>query len=83
MYLFNSLSMRLDSDEVFAVVIQPEAREGKEFDQKKSISEQVEAGALEVVSKYQLAHRQGILDEGSLFASEEECKKFFLEFFSK
>lgn len=81
-YLFNGLSLEIESDEVFAVISQAEAVPGKEFDQNKDIAEQLESGVLQVVDKYQLGHHRGILDEESLFASEEELKKFFLEFFS-
>lgn len=81
-YLFNSLSLEIESDEVFAIIAQAEAVPGEDFDQNKEIAEQLESGVLHVVNKYQLGHHRGVLDEESLFASEEALKKFFLEFFS-
>lgn len=80
-YLFNSLSLDIESDEIYAVIAQPEAVPGKEFDQNKEIAEQLEAGDLQVVNKYQLVHHRGVLDEGSIFASEASLKKFFRAFF--
>lgn len=82
-YFFNSIALELESDEVYAVVIQPEAKAGKEFDQGKSIAEQLDGGILDVVSKYQLSHHQGILDEGALFSSESECRSWFRAFFAE
>ena len=76
-YLFNSLSLQIESDEIFAIIEQPEAVEGKEFDQNKDISSQLEAGVL------QLGHHHGVLEEGVMFASEEELKKYFRDFFAE
>lgn len=82
-YLFNSLSLQIESDEIFAIIEQPEAVDGKEFDQNKDISSQLEAGVLQVVNKYQLGHHHGVLEEGVMFASEEELRKYFRDFFAE
>lgn len=81
MYLFNSLAMRIEDDEVFAVISQPQSVKGEGIDASKSIAEQIEAGDLEVVDQYQLARHKGILDGDVLFASEEECTEYFRKFF--
>lgn len=80
-YLFNSLSLQIESDEIFAIIEQPEAVDGMEFDQNKGIAIQLESGALQVVNKYQLCHHHGVLDESVMFASEEELRKYFRDFF--
>lgn len=82
-YLFNSLSLQVESDEIFAIIEQPEAVDGKEFDQNKDIASQLEAGVLQVVNKYQLGHHHGVLDESVMFASEEELRKYFRDFFAE
>ena len=80
-YLFNSLSMRIEEDDVYGVLFVPVAVEGVQQDSGKSISEKIEAGQMVVKEQYQLCGHQGIVDADVLFASEAECRKFYAEFF--
>ena len=82
-YLFNSLSMRIEEDDVYGALFVPVAVEGIQQDGGKSIKEKIEAGQMVVKEQYQLCGHQGIVDAEVLFASEEECRKFYAEFFSK
>lgn len=81
--LFNSVSLKIEHDEVFAILVAPQAVEGKTIDSQKEISKSLAAGEAEVKVQYQLQYHQGILDEEVLFASEDDCRGFFREFFSK
>lgn len=80
-YLFNSLSMRIEEDDVYGALFVPVAVEGVLQDSGKSISEKIEAGQMVVKEQYQLCGHQGIVDADVLFASEAECRKFYAEFF--
>lgn len=82
-FLFNSLSMRIEEDDVYGALFVPVAVEGAQQDGGKSIKEKIEAGQMVVKEQYQLCGHQGIVDAEVLFASEDECKKFYAEFFSK
>lgn len=81
--LFNGVAMRIEHDEVFAILVSPEAVEGKEIDPQKKVSEMMKGGIVNIKVKYQLQRHQGILDEGILFESEEACKAYFRDFFAK
>ena len=82
-YLFNSLSCKIEEDDVYGILFIPVAVEGVQQDGGKSISEKIEAGQMVVKEQYQLCAHQGIVDANVLFASPEECKEFYSEFFSK
>lgn len=81
-YLFNSLGLRVESDEVYAVLYMPVPADGERIDPDRGIAELVESGAMVVKEQYQLAKHQGVLDAEMLFASEEECREFFRSFFA-
>lgn len=81
--LFNGVSMKMEHDEVFAVLVAPGPVDGKAFDPQGAVSKGLESGELVVRPQYQLQHHQGLLDEAILFESEEACKKYYREFFSK
>lgn len=82
-YLFNSLSMRIEEDDVYGALFVPIPVEGIQQDSGKSIKEKIAAGQMKVQEQYQLCGHQGIVDAEVLFASEEECRKFYADFFSK
>lgn len=83
MFLFNSLSMRIEEDDVYGALFVPVAVEGVQQDGGKSIKEKIEAGQMAVKEQYQLCGHQGIVDAEVLFASEAECREFYADFFSK
>lgn len=80
-FLFNSLSCRIEEDDVYGALYVPVPVEGVAQDGGKSIKEKIEAGQMEVKEQYQLCGHQGIVDADVLFASEDECRKFYAEFF--
>ena len=82
-FLFNSLSMRIEDDDVYGALFVPVPVEGVQQDSSKSIKEKIAAGQMKVQEQYQLCAHQGIVDAEVLFASEDECRKFYAEFFSK
>lgn len=82
-YLFNSLSCKIEEDDVYGVLFVPVAVEGVQQDSGKSIKEKVASGQMQVKEQCQLCGHQGIVDVDVLFASPEECKEFYSEFFSK
>ena len=81
--LFNSISMKIEHDDVYAILFVPVPVEGAEQDSQKSIAEKLKDGKMVVKEQYQLASHQGVLDADCLFASEAECRDYFHEFFSK
>ena len=81
--LFNGVSMKMEHDEVFAVLVAPGPVEGKSFDASVAVSKALAGGDLEVRPQYQLQHHQGLLDEAILFESEDACKTYYREFFSR
>ena len=82
-YLFNSMSMRIEEDDVYAALFVPVPVEGVAQDSGKSIKEKIEAGQMVVKEQYQLCGHQGIVDADVLFASEEECREAYRKFFSE
>lgn len=82
-WLFNSMSMAIEPDEVYGVLYVPVAVEGVQQDSQKSVSERLEAGQMEVKEQCQLIAHQGIVDADRLFASEGECVSFYRKFFSE
>lgn len=82
-YLFNSLSMEIEDDLVYGLLYVPIAVEGVVQDSGKDIGERLASGEMTVHEQYQLAGHQGVLEASSLFASEEDCRKFYREFFSE
>lgn len=80
--LFNGVSMQMEHDVVFAVLVAPVPAEGVAFDANVDVAEALGDGRLEVKEQYQLQHHQGLLDENILFESEEACRKYYREFFS-
>ena len=80
-FLFNAVSQEIEKDEVFAILVSPEPVEGKEIDALAIVSKQLADGSVKVGHRYQLQHHQGLLEEKILFASEDELKVFFREFF--
>lgn len=81
-WLFNSMSMALEPDEVYGVLYVPVPVEGVAQDSQKSVAERLEAGQMEVHEQCQLCAHQGIVEAKVLFASEGECRKFYREFFA-
>lgn len=81
-YLFNSVSMSIEEDSVYAVLFVPIAKPGVAQDSSKSLQEKLSSGQMEVHEQYQLSLHQGVLDASCLFASEDECKAFFRDFFN-
>ena len=80
-YLFNSLSCKIEEDDVYGILFVPVAVEGVQQDSGKSIKDKVASGEMQVKEQCQLCGHQGILDAEVLFASEEACRKFYAEFF--
>lgn len=81
-FLFNSISLKVESDEVYGVLYVPEAAEGKEQHPDLSFAERIENGEQEVSEKVQTM-QHNIVDSDVLFASAEECVAFYREFFEK
>lgn len=81
-YLFNSLSMRIEEDEVYGCLYVPVPVEGVTQDSGKSVSEKLGCGQLVVAEQYQLCGHQGIVDADVLFASEEDCREAYRRFFA-
>ncbi len=82
-FLFNSLSMRIEEDDVYGVLFVPVAIEGVQQDSGKSIKEKIKAGQMKVQEQYQLCGHQGIVDAEVLFASREDCVAWYKEFFDR
>lgn len=82
-WLFNSMSMAIEPDEVYGVLYVPVPVEGVAQDSQKSVAERLEAGQMEVHEQCQLCAHQGIVEAKVLFASEEECVSFYRKFFSE
>lgn len=80
-FLFNSLSVKIEEDDVYGALFVPVAVEGMKQDSSKSIAEKLKAGQMKVQEQYQLCAHQGIVDAEVLFASEDECRAFYKEFF--
>ena len=68
---------------MYGALYVPVPVEGVQQDSGKSIAEKLEAGQMKVQEQYQLCAHQGIIDAEVLFASEDDCRKFYAEFFSK
>lgn len=81
-YLFNSLSCKIEEDDVYGALFVPVPVEGKVQDGGKSISEKLAAGQMEVKEQYQLCGHQGIVDADVLFSSREECVSYYAGLFS-
>lgn len=82
-WLFNSLSMRIEEDDVYGALYVPVAVDGVQQDSGKSIAEKLEAGQMKVQEQYQLCAHQGIIDAEVLFASREECVARYREWFAR
>lgn len=82
-YLFNSLSMRIEEDDVYGALFVPVPVDGVQQDSGKSIAEKLEAGQMKVQEQYQLCGHQGIVDAEVLFASREECVAWYREWFER
>lgn len=80
-YLFNSLSVRIEEDTVYGALFVPVPIEGVKQDSGASIAEKLAKGQMKVQEQYQLVGHQGIVDAEVLFASEDECRAFYKEFF--
>ena len=80
-YLFNSLSIEIESDDVYGCLYVPVPVNGVEPSGGKSLSEKIASGEMVVKEQYQLCSHQGVIDAEVLFASEDECRKFYAEFF--
>ena len=80
-YLFNSLSVKIEEDYVYGALFVPVPVEGVKQDSSKSLAEKLKAGQMKVQEQYQLVGHQGIVDAEVLFASEDECRAFYKEFF--
>lgn len=83
MYLFNSISMKIEEDDVYGVISVPVPVEGVVQSSSKSVREKLDDGDTYVAEQYQLCGHQGIVNADILFGSESDCKKFYREFFSE
>lgn len=81
-WLFNSLSVGIEEDEVYGVLHVPVPVEGVAQDSGKSVSERLASGQMEVREQCQLCGHQGIVDSGVLFASREECVSWYRDWFA-
>ena len=79
-YLFNSISLKIEEDQVYGILYVPEPVEGREQHPDKSFAERIESGEQQVVEKVQTLQHQ-IVDAAVLFESEEECVAFYRDFF--
>ena len=82
-FLFNSLSMRVEEDDVYGVLFVPVPVEGVKQDSQKSVGEKIAAGQMKVQEQYQLVGHQGIVDAEVLFGSEAECRETYRKFFAE
>lgn len=82
-FLFNSLAMQIEEDDVYGALYVPVPVEGVPQDSGKSIKEKIDAGQMKVQEQYQLCGHQGIVDAEVLFASEAECREFYRNFFAE
>ena len=82
-YLFNSLSMTIEEDDVYGVLYVPVPIEGVQQDSGKGIAEKIAAGQMEVKEQCQLCSPQGIVDADVLFASREECIARYKDYFDR
>lgn len=82
-FLFNSLAMAIEEDDVYGALYVPVPVEGVAQDGGKSIKEKIDAGQMRVQEQYQLCGHQGIVDAEVLFASEAECREFYRNFFAE
>ena len=82
-FLFNSIACKIEEDNVYCVLYEPVPVDGGEPVGPSSIKERIESGQLAVKERYQLCGHQGILDADILFASPEECRAFYREFFAE
>lgn len=80
-FLFNSLSVKIEEDYVYGALFVPIAVEGVKQDSGAPLAEKIAKGQMVVKEQYQLCGHQGIVDAEVLFASEDECRKFYAEFF--
>lgn len=80
-YLFNSLSMKIEEDDVYGILYVPVPVEGVTQDAGKSVKEKIDAGQMRVKEQYQLCGHQGIVDAEVLFATAADCRKCYREFF--
>lgn len=81
-YLFNSISMKVESDDVYARLYVPVPVEGAEQDGGKSVAEKLAAGLAREQEQYQLCSHQGVLDAEVLFASAADCRAWYRGFFA-
>lgn len=77
--LFNSVSCRFEKDTVYGILFVPVPVEGVQQSSDKGVAEKIAAGQMKVAEQYQLVGHQGILDAGVLFASESECREWYLK----
>ena len=82
-FLFNSLSFKVEEDDVYGVLFVPVPVEGVKQDSQKSVGEKIAAGQMKVQEQYQLVGHQGIVDVDVLFASREDCVARYKEFFDR
>lgn len=82
-WLFNSLSMCIEEDDVYGALYMPVPVDGVQQDSDKSVAEKLDAGQTKVQERYQLCAHQGIIDAEVLFASREECVAWYKEFFDR
>lgn len=80
--IFNGVSMEMEHDVVFAVLMAPVPVGGKAFDANVDVAKELEEGGMEVKAQYQLQRHQGLLDENILFESEDALRAYYREFFS-
>ncbi len=82
-FLFNSISLSIEEDDVYGALFLPVPVPGVLQDSGKSIKEKLEAGQLVMKQQYQLCQHQGVVDADILFGTREECIAFYAEFFNR
>ena len=82
-FLFNGLACEIESDFVYAILYAPILKTGAEqAGNGESLKAKIDSGDMVVKEQYQTC-THGVVDAAVLFATEEECKKFYLNFFSE
>lgn len=81
-FLFNSISMKVESDQVFAIIYAPIPVEGKEQNSAKDVSKRIAEGEMKVHEQCQTLQHQ-ILDVDVLFRSDAECREHYRKFFAE
>lgn len=80
--LFNAHTCEFESDFVFAVLYAPILKSGADPASGEGLKDKIASGDMVVKEQYQTC-THGVVDASVLFASEEDCKAFYADFFSR